>query len=31
MSGNDLPIEEEQRWFKDHVDVNKVQISEEHW
>lgn len=31
MSGNDLPIQEEERWFKDDVDVNKVQISEEHW
>lgn len=31
MSGNDLPIEEEQRWFKDQVDVNEVGISEENW
>lgn len=31
MSGNDLPIQEEERWFNDDMDVNKVQISEEHW
>ncbi|KAK6208915.1 hypothetical protein QIS74_12433 [Colletotrichum tabaci] len=31
MSGNDVKIEETQRWFRDGVDVNEVVISEEHW
>ncbi|TFK53292.1 DUF1348-domain-containing protein [Heliocybe sulcata] len=31
MSGNDVEISEEQRWFKDGVDVNAVHIGEEHW
>ena len=31
MSGNDLEITEEQRWFKEGVDVNIVEIGEEHW
>ncbi|KZT23226.1 DUF1348-domain-containing protein [Neolentinus lepideus HHB14362 ss-1] len=31
MSGNDVEITEEQRWFKGDVDVNKVPIGEEHW
>ncbi|KAI9860496.1 MAG: hypothetical protein M1813_006155 [Trichoglossum hirsutum] len=31
MSGNDVKIEEGQRWFKDGVDVNLVEISEKHW
>ena len=31
MSGNDLEISEDERWFKDGVDVNKVEISEKHW
>ncbi|KAI9300411.1 hypothetical protein BJ944DRAFT_273094 [Cunninghamella echinulata] len=31
MSGNDVKIEEDQRWFKDNVDVDKVEISEKHW
>jgi uncharacterized protein len=31
MSGNDLLISEEERWFKDGVDVNEVFIGEEHW
>ncbi|GAB7352573.1 hypothetical protein MBLNU459_g2957t1 [Dothideomycetes sp. NU459] len=31
MSGNDIEISEEERWFKDGVDVNKVDISEKHW
>ncbi|KAI0075609.1 DUF1348-domain-containing protein [Panus rudis PR-1116 ss-1] len=30
MSGNDVPITEEERWFKDGVDVNSVEISEKH-
>lgn len=31
MSGNDVKIEEGERWFKDGVDVNEVEISEKHW
>ncbi|KAI0162038.1 hypothetical protein GGR57DRAFT_309834 [Xylariaceae sp. FL1272] len=31
MSGNDVKILNEVRWFADDVDVNTVQISEEHW
>ncbi|KAG4421621.1 hypothetical protein IFR04_005240 [Cadophora malorum] len=31
MSGNDVKIADEQRWFKDGVDVNEVIIGEEHW
>jgi nuclear transport factor 2 (NTF2) superfamily protein len=31
MSGNDIEITEEERWFKDGVDVNLVEIGEEHW
>jgi nuclear transport factor 2 (NTF2) superfamily protein len=31
MSGNDVELSEEQRWFKDGVDVNAVDISEKHW
>ncbi|KAJ6781506.1 hypothetical protein PWT90_08092 [Aphanocladium album] len=31
MSGNDVKISEEERWFKDGVDVNTVDISERHW
>ncbi|CAG8962034.1 hypothetical protein HYFRA_00014143 [Hymenoscyphus fraxineus] len=31
MSGNDVKIEEEERWFKDGVDVNEVEISARHW
>lgn len=31
MSGNDLVISDEERWFKDGVDVNTVEISEKHW
>ena len=30
MSGNDVEISEEERWFKG-VDVNAVEISEKHW
>ncbi|CAL1711052.1 unnamed protein product [Somion occarium] len=30
MSGNDVPITEEERWFKDGVDVNSLDISEKH-
>ncbi|KAJ4154126.1 hypothetical protein LMH87_010589 [Akanthomyces muscarius] len=31
MSGNDVKIADEERWFKDGVDVNAVDISERHW
>lgn len=31
MCGNDVLIGEEERWFKDGVDVNEVDISEKHW
>lgn len=31
MSGNDLEITEDERWFKEGVDVNEVDISEKHW
>ncbi|KAI9353863.1 hypothetical protein BDR26DRAFT_849367 [Obelidium mucronatum] len=32
MSGNDVPITNEERWFKDEVkDVDSVYISEDHW
>jgi len=31
MSGNDVKISEEERWFKDEVNVDEVDISEEHW
>ncbi|KAK1992998.1 DUF1348-domain-containing protein [Colletotrichum falcatum] len=31
MSGNDVKIEETQRWFRDGVDVNTVAIAEQHW
>lgn len=31
MSGNDVRINEEERWYKDGVDVNTVPISEKHW
>ncbi|KAF2737583.1 DUF1348-domain-containing protein [Polyplosphaeria fusca] len=31
MSGNDVEISEEERWFKDGIDVNTVNISEAHW
>lgn len=31
MSGNNVKISDEERWFKDNVDVNKVEISEKHW
>ncbi|CAM1502009.1 Fc.00g039930.m01.CDS01 [Cosmosporella sp. VM-42] len=31
MSGNDVKISDEERWFKDGVDVNEVDISEKHW
>ncbi|KAI7552644.1 hypothetical protein D0869_02328 [Hortaea werneckii] len=31
MSGNDVEISDEERWFKDGVDVNEVEISEAHW
>lgn len=31
MSGNDVEIGEDGRWYKDGVDVNSVAIGEEHW
>ncbi|KNG44949.1 duf1348-domain-containing protein [Stemphylium lycopersici] len=31
MSGNDVEIDEAARWFRDGVDVNKVDITEHHW
>ncbi|KAK0939576.1 hypothetical protein LTR29_008825 [Friedmanniomyces endolithicus] len=31
MSGNDVEIAEGERWFKDGVDVDSVEIGEEHW
>ncbi|KAL0474352.1 hypothetical protein QR685DRAFT_6411 [Neurospora intermedia] len=31
MSGNDVKIAEEERWFKEGVDVNEVAITEQHW
>jgi nuclear transport factor 2 (NTF2) superfamily protein len=31
MSGNDVVISEQERWFKTGVDVNAVNISEKHW
>ncbi|RKU43253.1 hypothetical protein DL546_004472 [Coniochaeta pulveracea] len=31
MSGNDVRIAKEERWFRDGVDVNAVEIGEKHW
>ncbi|GAP90199.1 putative duf1348-domain-containing protein [Rosellinia necatrix] len=31
MSANDVRIAEADRWFRDGVDVNKVDIAEKHW
>lgn len=31
MSGNEIKIAEGQRWFTEGVDVNKVEIGEQHW
>ncbi|GAB1311676.1 hypothetical protein MFIFM68171_01886 [Madurella fahalii] len=31
MSGNDVRIDEAERWFKDGVDVDSVDIGERHW
>ncbi|KAK0655807.1 hypothetical protein B0T16DRAFT_451442 [Cercophora newfieldiana] len=31
MSGNDVKISDDERWFKDGVDVNTVDIGEKHW
>ena len=31
MSGNDVKIAHEERWFVDGVDVDDVDISEKHW
>ena len=30
MSGNDVKIKDEERWFANGVDVNSVDISEKH-
>ena len=31
MSGNEIILGEDERWFVDGVDVNKVDIGEQHW
>ncbi|KAL5867069.1 hypothetical protein ACKVWC_010959 [Pyricularia oryzae] len=31
MSGNDVEISDDERWFKDGVDINAVDIGEKHW
>ena len=31
MSGNDVKIADVERWFKEGVDVNSVDIGEKHW
>ncbi|KAL2158407.1 hypothetical protein VTH06DRAFT_4455 [Thermothelomyces fergusii] len=31
MSANDVKIREDERWFKDGVDVDAVEIGEKHW
>lgn len=31
MSGNDVKIDDEARWFKEGVDVDAVDIGETHW
>jgi uncharacterized protein len=31
MSGNDIVLQDGERWFTEGVDVNKVEISERHW
>jgi hypothetical protein len=31
MSGNDVKLEEGERWFANDVDVNSVEIGEKHW
>jgi len=31
ISTNDVKILQEERWFKDGVDVNTVEIGEKHW
>ncbi|KAL0636764.1 hypothetical protein Q9L58_004247 [Maublancomyces gigas] len=31
MSGNDVKISDDERWFKDGVDVDTVEISGKHW
>lgn len=31
MSGNDVKISDDERWFKDGVNVDTVAISEKHW
>jgi hypothetical protein len=31
MSGNDVKLTDDERWFKEGVDVNTVPIDEKHW
>ena len=31
MSGNDVKIADDERWFKEGVDVNAVEIGERDW
>ncbi len=31
MSGNDVKIEDGERWFRGGIDVDAVEISERHW
>ncbi|KAI9817562.1 MAG: hypothetical protein M1827_001174 [Pycnora praestabilis] len=31
MSGNEIVLKEEERWFQEGVDVDSVHIGEEHW
>lgn len=31
MSGNDIKINNDERWFKDDIDIEKVEISEKHF
>ena len=31
MSGNDVKISQEERWFKEGVEVDEVAIEEKHW
>lgn len=31
MSANDIEIGEGERWFRDGVDIDSVEIGEEHW
>jgi uncharacterized protein len=31
MSGNDVKISDAERWFKEGIQVDDVQIGDEHW